>query len=242
MELCKITPLYLILLLNYVVGNNSSGFLPNSISSYWYTKVCWGLPGGSVDKEPACNAGDARNMGLIPGLGRSPGGGHSNLLQYSCLENPTDRGAWWAMVHRSQRVSYDWSDWAQHAAQGLLIHLHVDTNLLLFQNYILNFVIMENHIKSIFFYFKNFNWRLITLQYCGDFCHTFTWISLGCTCVPHPDPPSHLSPHPIPQVHPSAPALSTLPHASNVDWQSTSYMVICMFVSHVYVFFGEMSV
>ena len=44
-----------------------------------------------------------------------------------------------------------------------------------------------------------FNWRLITLQYCG-FCHTLTWISHGCTCVPHPDPPSYLPSHPVPQV------------------------------------------
>ena len=47
-------------------------------------------------KESACNVGD---VGLIPGLGRFPGGGHGNPLQYSCLENPTDRGAWWATVH-----------------------------------------------------------------------------------------------------------------------------------------------
>ena len=40
-----------------------------------------------------------RDMGLIPGLGRSPGGGHGTPLQYSCLENPIDRGAWWATVH-----------------------------------------------------------------------------------------------------------------------------------------------
>ena len=60
---------------------------------------------------------------------------------------------------------------------------------------------------------KKFNWRLITLQYHGGFCHTSTWISHGCTCVPHPEPPSHLSPHPIPQGHPSAPALSALSHA-----------------------------
>ena len=44
----------------------------------------------------ACNAGD---LGLIPGLGRSPGEGNGNPLQYSCLENPMDRGAWWAIVH-----------------------------------------------------------------------------------------------------------------------------------------------
>ena len=54
----------------------------------------------AVGKEPACNAGDTRDMGSIPRLGRSPGGGHGNPLQYSCLENPMDRGAWQATVHR----------------------------------------------------------------------------------------------------------------------------------------------
>ena len=50
-------------------------------------------------KNPAANAGDIRDLGSIPGSGRSPGGGHSNPLQYSCLENSTDIGAWWAIVH-----------------------------------------------------------------------------------------------------------------------------------------------
>ena len=50
-------------------------------------------------KNPPTNAGDIRHLGLIPGSGRSPGGGHGNLLQYSCLENPTNRGAWRATVH-----------------------------------------------------------------------------------------------------------------------------------------------
>ena len=59
----------------------------------------WGFPGGASSKEPACSAGDIRGVGLIPGPGRSPGGGHGNPLQYSCLENPMDRGAWWATVH-----------------------------------------------------------------------------------------------------------------------------------------------
>ena len=80
-----------------------------------------------------------------------------------------------------------------------------------------------------FIYLFIFNWRLITLQYCSGFCHTLTLISHGCTCVPHPDPPSHLLPHPIPQGHPSAPGLSTLSHASNLDWRSISYMIIYMF-------------
>ena len=51
-------------------------------------------------KNLLANAGNVRDMGLIPGSGRSPGGGHVNLLQYSCLENSIDRGAWRAMVHR----------------------------------------------------------------------------------------------------------------------------------------------
>ena len=59
-----------------------------------------GFPGGSVGKESAYKAGDAGDMGSIPGLGRSPGGGHSNPLQCSCLENPMDRGSWQAIVHR----------------------------------------------------------------------------------------------------------------------------------------------
>ena len=90
----------------------------------------------------------------------------------------------------------------------------------------LNFWNVHDLKKS---FFKNFNWRLITLQYCGGFCHTFTWISHGCTCVRHPEPSSHLPPHPIPQGHPSVPALSTLSHALNLDWWSISHMIIYMF-------------
>ena len=52
-----------------------------------------------VVKNPPAIAEDIRNMGSVPGLERSPGGGHGNPLQYSCLENPMDRGTWWATVH-----------------------------------------------------------------------------------------------------------------------------------------------
>ena len=62
-----------------------------------------GFPGGSDSKEYACNAGD---LSSIPGLGRSPGGGHGNPLQYSCLENPKGRRAWWATV---QGVAKNWT-------------------------------------------------------------------------------------------------------------------------------------
>ena len=52
-----------------------------------------------VVKNPLANAGDIRHVGSIPELGRSPQGGHGNLLQYSWLENPLDRGAWWSVIH-----------------------------------------------------------------------------------------------------------------------------------------------
>ena len=57
------------------------------------------LPWWPRGKESACSAGGARDMSLISRSGRSPGGGHGNPLQYSCLQNPMDRGAWWATVH-----------------------------------------------------------------------------------------------------------------------------------------------
>ena len=58
-----------------------------------------GLPGGAVVKNQPANAGDSRDAGLIPDSGRFPGIGNDNLLQYSCLENPMDRGVWFATVH-----------------------------------------------------------------------------------------------------------------------------------------------
>ena len=59
----------------------------------------WGFPGDSVVKNLPVNAGDIRDVGLIPWSGRSPGEGIGKPLQYSCLENPMDRGAWEATVH-----------------------------------------------------------------------------------------------------------------------------------------------
>ena len=64
------------------------------------------FPGGSVVKNPLANAGNIRDVSLIPGPGRSPGGVQGNPLQYSCMENPMGRGAWWATVHG---VSKNWT-------------------------------------------------------------------------------------------------------------------------------------
>ena len=59
-----------------------------------------------VVKNPSVSSGDIRDVGLIPGLGRSPGGGDDNSLKHACLENPTGRGTWRATVHRLKDVSF----------------------------------------------------------------------------------------------------------------------------------------
>ena len=66
-----------------------------------------GFSCSSVGKESACNAGD---QGSIPVSGRSPGEGNGNPFQYSCMEHPMDRGAWWAIVHGFTRDGHDFSD------------------------------------------------------------------------------------------------------------------------------------
>ena len=75
-------------------------FLVKNLSSLGHP---WWLSG----KESACNTGDIGDVGSIPGLGRSPRVGNGNPLQYSCLGNPMDRGAWWATVH-SVTKSWTW--------------------------------------------------------------------------------------------------------------------------------------
>ena len=76
-----------------------------------------GFPGGSEVKASAWNVGD---LGLIPGSGRSPGEGNGNPLQYSCLENPMDGGAWWATVHRAAKSRKRLSDFTSHGRQSQL--------------------------------------------------------------------------------------------------------------------------
>ena len=80
-----------------------------------------GFPGASVVKDLPANAGEAGDLGSIPGWGRSPGGGNGNPLQYSCLGNPMDRGARWATVHKVTK-SWTWlSNWAH-------THTHTHTH------------------------------------------------------------------------------------------------------------------
>ena len=90
-----------------------------------------GFPGGSDDKESTCNAG---YLSLIPGLGRSPGGGHGNPLQYSCLENSIDRGAWQATVHDSAKSQIQLS---AHAHTHTDTHTHTQIHTQLINNVLL---------------------------------------------------------------------------------------------------------
>ena len=78
---------------------------------------CLGLPWWLSGKESACNAGDTEDAGSVPGSESSPGERHGNPLQYSCLENPMDRGTWWATVHGVTK------SWAQ--LKLLSTHAHI---------------------------------------------------------------------------------------------------------------------
>ena len=81
------------------------------------SNTCWRLPSWLSSKESTCCAGDTGDAGSIPELGRSPGGGNSNPLQYSCLENPIDRWAWQAAVHR---VAKNWTQLKRLSTHALL--------------------------------------------------------------------------------------------------------------------------
>ena len=81
---------------------------------HYYT-IHWASQVALVVKNPPANAGNMRDVGSIPGLGRSSGGGHSNPLQYSCLENPMDREAWKAVVHR---VTKSWTRLKWHSSSS----------------------------------------------------------------------------------------------------------------------------
>ena len=77
-----------------------------------------------VVKNPPANAGDIRKAGLIPGSGRSPGGQHGNPLQYFCLENHMDRGAWWATVQRVLKSQTQLKQLSMHACAYIIITSH----------------------------------------------------------------------------------------------------------------------
>ena len=104
-------------------------FLKNILGNF-LEEWLGGFPGGSVGKESTCNAGDKGDVGSVPRLGRSLGGGQGNPLQYSCLEDPMERGAWQGYQSMgSQRVGQDWSNWACKHAHTYLKILEVLSHL-----------------------------------------------------------------------------------------------------------------
>ena len=108
------------------------------IEIYMWIYIC-GFPGGSVVEDLTANSRDRRNAGLIPGLGKSPGIGNGMPLQYPCLENPMDRGAWQATVHG---VIKTWT-WLRGWAHSTRTHI-----------YILIFYINNRHTRWIFLLHK----------------------------------------------------------------------------------------
>ena len=82
-----------------------------------------GFPGGASSKESACQYRRCREAGSISGSGRSLGGGHGNTLQYSCLENPMDRGAWKATVHEVAKTQTRLKQLSTHACTPILIYI-----------------------------------------------------------------------------------------------------------------------
>ena len=94
-----------------------------SLLSKWLNSVLFlGFPEGLVSKESTCNAED---LGLIPGSGRSPGERNGNPLQYSCLENPMDKGAWRVTVLGSQRVKHSWVTNTHSIPMCVCVYIHL---------------------------------------------------------------------------------------------------------------------
>ena len=115
-----------------------------------------------VVNNPPASAGDLRDVGLIPGSERSPGEGNGNPLQYSCLENPMDRGAWWATVH--------WIEKSQTQLKWPSTHTHTlnEANLDLPRHNYHRFQIMELLWELVFHFFMKLSFLVHLKLFCGD--------------------------------------------------------------------------
>ena len=111
-----------------------------------------------VVKNSIANAGDTRDEGSISGSGRSPGEGNGNPLLYSCLENPMDRGAWQAIVHRAAELDTTEVSWCTcaraHTHACTHTHTHTHTPLCVADLYLINHTFLKPDLK------KNLNWFL----------------------------------------------------------------------------------
>ena len=134
-----------------------------------------GFPGSSVDKESACKFRRHRRPGLIPGSGRSPGEGNGNPLQYFCLENPMDKGAWWATVHGGHK-ELDTTQVTEYT------HMHQWSN----GDYFRKVDSLVEVSQKTYTHVENIH--VMSHEY---HTHHVPWIP-GCT-----DPPQNLSPAPV---------------------------------------------
>ena len=143
-----------------------------------------GFPGGTAVKYMPVNAEDARDVGLIPGLGRSPGGGNGNPLWYSCLESSKDRGAWWSIVHGVAKSQILLST-AQEQHRNIVNHRNSRekymTNYILFHSspsvplcHFLEGTIVE-FLSEIFYAFKSISDKyLVFIQILAKTCIFYT--------------------------------------------------------------------
>ena len=143
--------------------------------------MCEGFPDGSVVKNLPINAEDE---GWIPGLGRSPGGRNGNPLQYSCLGNPIDRGAWRAATHGvTKRVRRDWVT-NQNKAHHMYVHIHVCVHIYIY-TYIYKRMCAHPFVHTCTCIHPEFHFSLCDLS-----CHNFKtqmkspvwvlWLSFLC--------------------------------------------------------------
>ena len=170
------------------------------------TLVFLGFPGGWDGKEPTCNAGD---LGSISGLGRSPSGGHGNSLQYACLENPMDRGAWRAPVHgitksRSQLSTARCSVCIFLSVSQFVPSLHMCplVTIVCFlylwvcfcfaSKFICTFFFFLDstykwyHMIFIFFWFASCSWQIWVHPCCCKWHYSilyYGWVIFHCVCV-----------------------------------------------------------
>ena len=126
-------------------------------------------------KNPSTNAGDIRDVGLIPGSGKSLGEGNDYTLQYSCQENPMDRGTWWAMVHRVIK-SQTWLKW---------LSMHTHTNIKGW--WLLGVLIIEimkgcSMFLPVYKYVNTMNWQ-DTPCTINCFCQELMDIAILCGCL-----------------------------------------------------------